>query len=1444
MTADTEHKQEKSPILETLINSIIPGTGFGVDQVVEYMRKGSPDEIDTILKKAQVILKVKFATLDIFISHLQNLNSNKESFGDNDLNARAALAQTGGGIAVDATSTYTGMKVGQGVGAGVGCAIGAAGGAVAGGVGAVPGCVAGAATGARVGGIVGAGVGSIGGTYTYENVPIVDGKSGFDLIGDMTRGERTGELGKDEKTGQKTDNTQAGNSGTETKFTPIPPDTEDNFQKADPLKFTGQSKSEEQGPPIPQPPKMEQPTPKSDNTNHNEHNPPPKPESTFKNPNSGGGGAPKTDSTFFDKFQTINEAIKGINSNPQGNPEFGDVFGAFSKGTYEGGLAGLSKNLFEPFWYWKGNVGIPGNEFNAFGNILNAKFSVPNNPAGNQPGGWNSFNGPFPWTFLGANTQHSTPEISAFNSQMPKFASTFYESRANFAQHNTFENLANHFQVPTHDWSNLQRQVNDDNFFRGFENTFKGSAWERAVNMQESIQDRWVNRIKENTMNPFEKAMRDGYPGNHQFGGGRFPPIAIGLRGKDKIDLVPYKDSAVFANLLDNGFLQNTAWVGSQDAILAYDHNHNKVIDEAKEISFIKWDTNARTDMEGLKLKFDTNKDGKLDPNDAEIEHFYLWQDLNQDGASEAKELTRFLDSGIKAISLEYTPIEDVGLKELGVIHLSNVIWDSGKETTAYDLTFTHSLAGLKIDPNGEILINYGDVNASNIYLPANLSERVKLHSMNNTYGLIVGSKRNDDIHVFGIVVNKVTSLGNGVIIDAGDGDDIIFAHTVGGWIKGGAGNDYIQTGGGHDVLFIDADDRHVDAGGGYDVAFVTSSKGIKIDLAKAHLEAIYCNSGNDKVDASKVKLAINDNLTKEISKEREALYTKLEATVQERIKQGATHSEAGEWRQAEIAKFEAGAKAKLAGGQYVRVSAGDGDDEVIGSDYTDIVDLGKGKDKANLGKGDDVLYIDYDDYLYQIDLGEGDDAVHVSGDKGVNLDLDSINAEQFFGGKASNYVRASGNKDYRFIGEGGNNDFRGGSGNNVFQSTWGNNTFRGGIGNNFYTFSKDSGHVTIYAAGKNREGKKDFVLLSPSIKMKDIIYQDSYGLKDLHIGDLVLKINGTDSSLILKHWFSADNYKTDGIIYNAFSKKQYSYLEPFQIREDLKVRDLYVEGLYGLWNDANPSNNDFTERLWHMVLNGDAEDVHKVLETNPSYKFNLASLVSLFWLPVISNNTATYEVSSQIANSPEFKEAATQNGIFDIFINLTKITRASEAMHLGSLGFNNWWQGSRLDVRAQYIKQYKENEVAVIAAAKSAITEKSNSLDAKLHMVHCTVVQGKGKDECFDLIVMNDIKKLVNDRMNEYPKNLIKYFKNTILKTKQEAEAKMLEKTSSEIEGCKRFLSDTGLTIPEEAFAFSGPEKLILFSIDASNVLSSLVDTLVSTFTVSTESIMESVYS
>ena len=142
---------------------------------------------------------------------------------------------------------------------------------------------------------------------------------------------------------------------------------------------------------------------------------------------------------------------------------------------------------------------------------------------------------------------------------------------------------------------------------------------------------------------PLPPPPRPDYNPNTPEEQGFFRPILLDLDRDGSFDLVSD---------------ERGGWAGPSDGFLAIDADGSGAIDQSSEIAFVEWDENARTDLEGLKLAFDSNDDGVFDANDERFAEFSVWQDANGDRVSQAEEMVSLADAGIASIDLSGVPYE------------------------------------------------------------------------------------------------------------------------------------------------------------------------------------------------------------------------------------------------------------------------------------------------------------------------------------------------------------------------------------------------------------------------------------------------------------------------------------------------------------------------------------------------------------------------------------------------------------------------------------------------------------------------------------------------------------------------------------------------------------------------------------------------------------------
>jgi Ca2+-binding RTX toxin-like protein len=321
-------------------------------------------------------------------------------------------------------------------------------------------------------------------------------------------------------------------------------------------------------------------------------------------------------------------------------------------------------------------------------------------------------------------------------------------------------------------------------------------------------------------------------------------PLVIDLDG-DGIELLSLDNSTAFFDIDNDGYLKNLGWSSKKDAFLAVDINQDGNIRHAPELSFKLWDEKAITDLDGLRLVFDTNKDGKINEQDQSFNLLVVWQDANQNGISEQGELKTLQEAGISEILLDKNVPINQKSKESGnkIIQAVALVTDGRIKGALYDVALQSSDAGIFVEENeGSVDLKYDNSDKVKI-LKVLASDQFVINLSTGNYTIGIGDDRSQ---------NFTANKDRASIMDGAGGDDLFFGSDYNDWAKGGKGKDSFSMGRGHDILLIDSEDdpKNIDGGEGYDIAIVSNANPVELDLARSNIEAAYGNKGSDKFTA------------------------------------------------------------------------------------------------------------------------------------------------------------------------------------------------------------------------------------------------------------------------------------------------------------------------------------------------------------------------------------------------------------------------------------------------------------------------------------------------------------------------------------------------------------------------------------------------------------------
>lgn len=491
-------------------------------------------------------------------------------------------------------------------------------------------------------------------------------------------------------------------------------------------------------------------------------------------------------------------------------------------------------------------------------------------------------------------------------------------------------------------------------------------------------------------------------------------PLVIDLDG-DGVEISG--TSSVYFDWDDDGYLEQTSWVGADDGFLVLDLNEDGTrgdgdgqIDQARELAFALWGDEGDTDLQALRRAFDDNDDGVLDSNDGVWDELRIWQDANQNGVVDDGELmsldeveVTYLDAngntqtrtGITEIDLGYDDGSDYADTDDDISVFGNTLHG----LASFTLTGDHVVEGGVGDVSlGYNALGWRDVDTElgyNIEFESGVQYRYAVIDENDaddvdlTAANLNGAAGDDDNNI-------LTAAGHilAVAVSGAGGNDTITGGVQDDMLSGDAGDDELRGGAGDDLIFFDADDTVVEGGSGYDTAYVATEDTVTLDLVATGFEQAFGNDGDDVFTAASSYIDI------------------------------ALHGGEG--------------NDSLTGGNSDDILSGDGGDDVLSGGYgNDYATGGAGNDSIDGGFGDDLIF--GGDGADTLDGGTNDDMVF--GNDG-NDDLAGGTGDDFVDGGEGDDTIDGGNHDDLLIGGAGNDHIHDGEGDDHMEGGEGDDHF------------------------------------------------------------------------------------------------------------------------------------------------------------------------------------------------------------------------------------------------------------------------------------------------------------------------------------------------------------------------------------------------------------------
>jgi Ca2+-binding RTX toxin-like protein len=227
------------------------------------------------------------------------------------------------------------------------------------------------------------------------------------------------------------------------------------------------------------------------------------------------------------------------------------------------------------------------------------------------------------------------------------------------------------------------------------------------------------------------------------------PPIVLDLNG-NLTTSITLESSNVYFDYDGDGVKEKTAWIESGDALLSMDLNGDGLINNGSELfgNYTKLaDGSLASDGYTALAQYDSNHDNVIDANDSAFASIKIWKDLNQNGITDAGELTSLQLSNISSIHLS----REDGTTFSQITEAGNIISNQTSFTSSSTTSGIVRDVWFKVDQNDTITNN-------DTFISTVANESFSGGEGNDTYVMKLGGGKDtiDDNDATGLGVDTI----------------------------------------------------------------------------------------------------------------------------------------------------------------------------------------------------------------------------------------------------------------------------------------------------------------------------------------------------------------------------------------------------------------------------------------------------------------------------------------------------------------------------------------------------------------------------------------------------------------------------------------------------------------------------------------------------------------